>query len=499
MSTPGAPGTSSGQGSLKERWAADGVTGHPLPEDTAQVFMRGGQTLAAPNPGDDIELFTDVDGKQGRWQGGFTALSDMRQGEMGGPYDGQDVVRVAKTEDLAKPVKGVLVGAEWPANLLRLAKGDKTPFAGDSLAGKTDEGDGSSDEGDDESPKLARFYRADQRRGYHGKWVDEGRADDKRVQPLDPMLGITPVDMGKGAAAGSRLTPTLSKEAMKALIRQRYGMMNDKYKKEASKWYYEAHNITEETAKKLGLSETAMAIAYAAQSPHALWGDETTPPGRVKMTNQVTSEKIARLADGGKDRIIDITPEMAYALNSPAKSAAYRINVEDYNGRDFTFEHGGNYMGKHKVSELPADIVINVLRPEIHAMSTTGVTALIGVRTGNPEVLGGSKVRSFYNNIRFPDNTDDVTIDTHMIRVLTGRMDIGMHDVGKWGRNPYVYKMMADSVREVAAEVGMKPHELQAALWAQQRDLYPADEMSASMRALARADKKRKAAEAAGK
>jgi hypothetical protein len=81
----------------------------------------------------------------------------------------------------------------------------------------------------------------------------------------------------------------------------------------------------------------------------------------------------------------------------------------------------------------------------------------------DPElVAGGRKVRSFGRNIAYPHNSLDVTIDSHMGKVM------GLADIRYLERRG-VYDALANAVRAVAPDHGVAPHQLQAALWVEAR------------------------------
>lgn len=78
-------------------------------------------------------------------------------------------------------------------------------------------------------------------------------------------------------------------------------------------------------------------------------------------------------------------------------------------------------------------------------------------------VLGGDKVRSFYQNILDPSGMDIVTIDRHAY-------DIGMgHVTGKDSKNRLslkgIYAEFAESYREAARELNLIPSQVQAVTW----------------------------------
>jgi hypothetical protein len=87
-------------------------------------------------------------------------------------------------------------------------------------------------------------------------------------------------------------------------------------------------------------------------------------------------------------------------------------------------------------------------------------------------ILGGRKVRSFWQNIANPSASLDVTLDIHMLRALV--------PAGYWEHmnEPYnflarvgVYDAVADGVRNAAEESVLAPHELQAIIWIEERGM----------------------------
>jgi hypothetical protein len=89
-------------------------------------------------------------------------------------------------------------------------------------------------------------------------------------------------------------------------------------------------------------------------------------------------------------------------------------------------------------------------------------------------VLGGHKVRSFFNSIAQPTDPDDVTIDTHMVAagarllitanspymkpMFNGPTSTALNVAGTYG-------IFADAVRQVARAHGLLPSQLQAIIW----------------------------------
>lgn len=95
---------------------------------------------------------------------------------------------------------------------------------------------------------------------------------------------------------------------------------------------------------------------------------------------------------------------------------------------------------------------------------------------GNPEeILGGSKVRSFFTNIMYPENGTPVTVDRHAIDIACGKVqsDTERNSVikGKAG-----YQKIADMYRRAAVilskEYGVPilPQQVQAVTWVSWRN-----------------------------
>lgn len=88
-------------------------------------------------------------------------------------------------------------------------------------------------------------------------------------------------------------------------------------------------------------------------------------------------------------------------------------------------------------------------------------------------VLTGIKRQSFYNNIVSPHNGDSVTIDTWMINSLVRVYGISKKDAENaivanktaMGGTGIGYFLIAEAVRNVASEMNMHAHQIQALYW----------------------------------
>ncbi len=86
----------------------------------------------------------------------------------------------------------------------------------------------------------------------------------------------------------------------------------------------------------------------------------------------------------------------------------------------------------------------------------------------HPEtVLGGFKVRSFFDNLADPHGSDAVTVDRHALDIATGCAH-GSPLVRALEREAG-YNAVADAYRTVADALGVRPHAVQAATWCAHR------------------------------
>lgn len=81
---------------------------------------------------------------------------------------------------------------------------------------------------------------------------------------------------------------------------------------------------------------------------------------------------------------------------------------------------------------------------------------IIGAKTENEvlKILGGAKTKAFFLNILKPETSKDVVLDTWMIKFF-----------GFPNLTPKRYKEASNYISEVAREMALKPHQVQALLW----------------------------------
>jgi hypothetical protein len=112
-----------------------------------------------------------------------------------------------------------------------------------------------------------------------------------------------------------------------------------------------------------------------------------------------------------------------------------------------------------------ADAVVTTYHPnQVKAVKLLNGDTFDAVACKNKNT--GNKVRSFYDNLLRPDDSEAVTIDRWVVRALYRDADKKLSRVFSSAK---VYDEIADAFRKVAADRGLRPCELQAMVWLQVR------------------------------
>jgi len=80
-------------------------------------------------------------------------------------------------------------------------------------------------------------------------------------------------------------------------------------------------------------------------------------------------------------------------------------------------------------------------------------------------VLSGPKVLAFYSNLRDPNGSLEVTVDSHAYRARQGNPTANVRPLER----PAMYQRVAADYRAAANELGWLPSEAQAAVWCEWR------------------------------
>lgn len=86
------------------------------------------------------------------------------------------------------------------------------------------------------------------------------------------------------------------------------------------------------------------------------------------------------------------------------------------------------------------------------------------------KILNGKKIRAFYMNILFPNKATETTLDRHALACLFQLPD-KVTTVDNYNMTVKQYNIFSGIYIELASELGLLPHQLQAITWNSYRDL----------------------------
>lgn len=291
-----------------------------------------------------------------------------------------------------------------------------------------------------------------------------------------------------------------------------------------SQWYPKANEYLGQVAKDIGLPKNAVIAAAAVLSPGSDWAD-----------NLAWSQHVAKKVANQANEEVTVQHAQAYYFE---RLAAYQNSVAkgEKAGKPFTGKeptYPGHIVGK-KLSELSdADAAIairgdnddegggkNAVRqlgghagfgdpkykaiPQTDENITKAVSVLRNPSPANADAQLGNapKVRSFYNNLRAPKDTEfeETTVDTHHYGLANGH---------PWGiSSPFIasgaksitaapktsstgaqgtYSLVVEATRRATKTVNKKygtsytPNQVQSVSWEYHRASFPSKKRGAKM------------------
>lgn len=301
----------------------------------------------------------------------------------------------------------------------------------------------------------------------------------------------------KGIPGFKGLDPEQAIDRMVENIFRVYATIPQSERDRTRHWYRGANDLASKMGKKSGYSTEAMSAVLASLSPNFNW-DQNVVQARLLMEIHDEDPEIDAAMIAKVNKIIDKTNKARKAAEKKAgkKSAAgYIPRLEAEPGKLSSIQQGGQAKaalyralweakypeGLRFQPQMIKDGVIvddpNEKSVKFSWQSYQFLANAIDI-IDNPTMdvidraLGkGLKVRSFYNNIAFPDDEHhDVTVDVHAGSIVMGAPYAGKEGPQKVIGNTTVDGqliriMVAEAYRRAAGVLGYLPDELQSVTW----------------------------------
>jgi DNA topoisomerase IB len=229
---------------------------------------------------------------------------------------------------------------------------------------------------------------------------------------------------------------------------------------EGLSWYPDAHAEADRLGRTYGVPTEQAAAVIAALSPRTNWDLNKVQAGRVLDAINTPMD-------------VRIEPDRAERADRLFKTNLARVEGTTVNTADLSpVERIAVYPGLYG---LPDGLIKG---------------ARVASGEDPDDVLGGSKVRSFFNNMNDPTDAHSVTIDTHMVRAAFDSIELSDKDYEAIAVAPAKYEWFAEVIREAAEERGILPQQMQAVTWVQWRNEHPLLDRRAATARAARAEGK---------
>jgi len=325
------------------------------------------------------------------------------------------------------------------------------------------------------------------------------RADPENYRRvMQIMAGYPGMPRNLASAPPAEIEQIIS-EFMRGNLRSLYETQPDVVRKLGSRWYEGANRIATNRADIYGLPPNSTAAVYASLSPQKDWFMNVGLGDRVLdiMANQQRKTFDANMAQRAREFLdrSDIAALKGRQLRSlePDDQARFvRAFDETYNPRSYQIVAPTGEMLGPKLTKggEPSNIAwgtFDQIENAIRAIQSGG-----DVNTISADILGTRhKVRSFYNNILYPDAPlGDVTSDTHnvaasLFRPLSGHSPEVIHSLASSGPAGSInmpksavtgtqgsYPMFGEAMRDVAPSTGGLPRATQSVTWEGIRNLF---------------------------
>jgi hypothetical protein len=250
-------------------------------------------------------------------------------------------------------------------------------------------------------------------------------------------------------------------------------------------WYFVAHAHAQDIAARYDVPVPTAAAVIARLSPRNTW----YVPGELSKSgvdmhaegrgNLASADKVfAAIANLNPDGHIQITDEQFTKAREKLGSSKNLIPEER------RAAVVGDGVTPVRYGDLtPAELALFDPTFQTDALSSNAAPAVrlaFGDVTPDEGLGDAGKIRSFYNNIVSPGDSQDVTIDTHQTRAMMNSLDFPEQAYSLIAKVGPRYDFFGDAVRTVAAKHGVLPHQVQAVIWEQWRLDNPASARAAA-------------------
>jgi hypothetical protein len=274
-----------------------------------------------------------------------------------------------------------------------------------------------------------------------------------------------------------------------------YDQVPANIRERSKRWYDGANVIANRMADRYGLSTAQVSAVLAVNSPQTEWFTNVSRAERIldiyfNQQDFAWSAEMESVAgqiyakDQYQDDLAAIRGKTLRDLDGNETLQAMWIRAHDqaHNDRSFRIVTPEGAFGEYVTNADGSNSRMAWAALEYTAKSIR-VIKDGGLQTVSAELGNEHKVRSFYNNIFYPeDPAGDVTIDTHavaagLLRPLSGSDTEVNHNLGAGVSNALkgisgTYGIYAEAYRRAAAERGVLPREMQSITWEAIRGLY---------------------------
>ena len=267
-------------------------------------------------------------------------------------------------------------------------------------------------------------------------------------------------------------------------------------------WYKGANKIANNLADASGISERAASGVLAALSPQTPWDTNVSQAARVITIWKNHQDTVA---DGSMINWFDSKIDEIKKKTDPKVMIGIRDDIDGKSFKDVegtglqpwwlrAYDETHHSREYHLVAPEGKSAGLMTKKDGTPANMPWGNTGNIekalsilrndSMKNISDQMGDAHKVRSFYNNIVYPDSPDEhVTIDTHAVAAarfepLSGNAPEVAQAWGGQGSSSLhgqngLYGEYAEAYRRAAQELGVLPREVQSVTWEKVRGLFP--------------------------